>query len=493
MSPKAEFAAPADAHAQLRNLLAAGLWLQRLNEPSPEVVSRAVAWVSQFASEYECLPPVGLLADWVSLLVPEGPGQPPASPEVAWWPAELRRFYEDAVLGRMAGDSGVLAASDALRRLDARHRASAVVWLLGRIGQRIQWPTISVNPAVVRGLCGEDPNRLLDAGWAMWSTPGGADSVAQAHRQAAQRILELPKLLDDATLDELRSGGSAAGSGERLALRQLRDAIEHLEADRPRLPRARGASQAAWQAHHLADESSFPMGGYATLAARGPLESLLPSQLAYMEPDQRPDLFDVAFLHNELLYYSRDESPAFRPRVLGVVSLASDLVDTRIKDPGLPSQRIVWIVAAVVVAIRQLVAGYGREGSRGVGGVPGAVPAAGGRAGVLEPETGWMRRLLAREIAAGVVTLLESPEATWPEQYARLGRRGGAARVVECRCQPQTNRHVESPRCGLQFASPQPTLEGEPLGRLLPDSGDAWSPWRELVARILAWWIGTPR
>ena len=56
------------------------------------------------------------------------------------------------------------------------------------------------------------------------------------------------------------------------------------------------------------DEDTYPVGGFTSISTRGSIESLLHSQLAYMETDERPDLFDIKFLRDELLYYARDEN-----------------------------------------------------------------------------------------------------------------------------------------------------------------------------------------
>src|SRR5205823_679693 len=96
----------------------------------------------------------------------------------------------------------------------------------------------------------------------------------------------------------------------------------------------------------LLDESTYPVGGFASLSTRGSMESLLQSQLAYMEkidvidpltlPSpppgggegngyslalseeegrvRAPDLFDAKYLRDELLYYSRDENEFLRRR-----------------------------------------------------------------------------------------------------------------------------------------------------------------------------------
>src|SRR5262249_41207132 len=102
------------------------------------------------------------------------------------------------------------------------------------------------------------------------------------------------------------------------------------------------------------DEDTYPVGGFSSLSTRGSVESLLHSQLAFMEKQDRPDLFDIKFLRDELLYYSRDDNQFLRRRRTFVFALFPDLVQARFKDAALPFQRIVLLVALLVVAVRKL-------------------------------------------------------------------------------------------------------------------------------------------
>jgi hypothetical protein len=102
------------------------------------------------------------------------------------------------------------------------------------------------------------------------------------------------------------------------------------------------------------DEDTYPVGGYASVSTRGTIESLLHSQLAYMEEDERPDLFDIKYLRDELLYYSRDENQFLRRRRTFVFALFTDLVRSRFKDAALPWQRIVLILALLLTVVRKL-------------------------------------------------------------------------------------------------------------------------------------------
>ena len=106
----------------------------------------------------------------------------------------------------------------------------------------------------------------------------------------------------------------------------------------------------------MLDEDTYPVGGFTSISTKGSVESLLHSQLAYMEhdPDLRPDLFDVKFLRDELYYYSRDENQFLRRRRAYLFCLYPDLVKARFKDSELPFQRIVVILGLLLTAVRKL-------------------------------------------------------------------------------------------------------------------------------------------
>ncbi len=106
----------------------------------------------------------------------------------------------------------------------------------------------------------------------------------------------------------------------------------------------------------ILDEDTYPVGGFSSISTRGTVESLLHSQLAYMETDRalRPDLFDVKFLRDELYYYSRDENQFLRRRRSFLFVLYPDLTTARFKDAELPYQRIVMTLALLLLTVRKL-------------------------------------------------------------------------------------------------------------------------------------------
>src|SRR5262249_28731274 len=127
---------------------------------------------------------------------------------------------------------------------------------------------------------------------------------------------------------ELEHGTALAAFSQRVALRQVLQAAARLE---ERLPPHPGRPLARRQEvpTHLLDEDTYPVGGFSSISTRGTIESLLHSQLVYMEPDDRPDLFDIKYVRDELLYYARDENQFLRRRRTFIFALYPDLVQAR--------------------------------------------------------------------------------------------------------------------------------------------------------------------
>ena len=145
-----------------------------------------------------------------------------------------------------------------------------------------------------------------------------------------------------------------ADMGQYVAHRQILTATARIEARLPTRP-VKPLTGRREVPTRILDEDQYPVGGYTSIATKGSIESLLHSQLAYME-DDRPDLFDMKFVRDELFYYSRDENQFLRRRRLFSFVFDADLIDARFKDVELPAQRIVMTLALVLVLIRKLTA-----------------------------------------------------------------------------------------------------------------------------------------
>ena len=217
------------------------------------------------------------------------------------------RAYEDHVLGRLATDSAFERAAAAVARYQGRDRSRGLAFLVGHFLECIGFRGVTLNPAVVKSLLQESPGELLAEGWQAVRTrgrPGHATTVFGADhcRPAFAPLADSRRRLRiGASHGACRSSATASRCHKwsRRQPRWKRHCPGHGRG--PRFHRERSPT-------FLRDEEAYPVGGFSSISMRGHMESLLHSQLAYMEQGSRPDLFDVKFLRDELLYYSRDEA-----------------------------------------------------------------------------------------------------------------------------------------------------------------------------------------
>ncbi len=169
----------------------------------------------------------------------------------------------------------------------------------------------------------------------------------------------------------------------------------------------------------ILDEDAYPVGGFSSISNRGTIESLMHSQLAYMEPSGRPDLFDIKFLRDELLYYSRDENEFRRQRRSFVFALFPDLDQARFKDSELPWQRIVLALGLALTAVRKLLEWLSAEAllfevlflDQGIG------------PNVLVAEQALLETVLREQVANGTVVIDRLPRQRLSAHCAQHARR----------------------------------------------------------------------
>lgn len=331
--------------------IAAGLCLARGAPLDAEGATRAAAWVAAAAAEDLRGPPAGVVADLGAALIDPRVDLGAASRAP---PALMRALaeYEAALLGRLLTDPHRPALRDALAGLapPARPAALAVIthFLVERLGLTAPGP----RAASARALARRPGAEILAMGRAALADDPGlrADLVAR-YADLSRAARRTRPLLSAAEVETLRHFEALRGAGDRHALAQVAACAERLEGALPRRPPPR-ATPAGHAPDALADADTFPMGGYAALSTRGGLESLVPSELAYLEPGAPIDPFKVRWAQGELLHYSRDESVHHRPRRRLALVLAADLHGARVMDPGGAAQRLIWALATAVAGAR---------------------------------------------------------------------------------------------------------------------------------------------
>jgi vWA domain found in the FtsH ternary systems/N-terminal helical region fused to the FtsH ternary system vWA domain len=342
---------------EAQRFLLTGLWLQRAVAPVAATVKPALEWALEIVAGGQPMPPIGVVADLGHAAFGfdrslQAPREPLVIPGL---PATLMRTYEDHVLGKVYADWSFERAGDALRRFQGRDRSRGLAYLMRQFGDRAHYAGVELSPGIIRTLLESAPDELLRRGWESLSLDGPSPHLIPQYEaliNAARRMAEILALEDVIALEQRTA---LADLGQYVAHRQVLQVAAQLEEGLPRHKIAPLSGRREVPTRVL-DEDTYPVGGFTSISTKGSVESLLHSQLAYMEMDAelRPDLFDVKYLRDELYYYSRDENHFLRRRRTYLFVLYPDLVRARFKDPDLPVQRIVLILGLLMAAVRKL-------------------------------------------------------------------------------------------------------------------------------------------
>jgi hypothetical protein len=337
-----------------RNFVVQGLLLQQFLPASAATVRLILEWAFEIAAEGQPLPPIGFLADLGHAGLGKEYRQRAAGERlvIPGLAPGLVRAYEDHVLGKVIADATFERAADALRRYQGRDQARGLAFIVEQMRERVGWIGVHLSPAVLKALLRDAPEQVLAAGTK--SLGGGVEPLlASLYEALIAAMRRCAELLGPEDLFELEHGTALQELGQRVALRQVLRGVALLEALLPlHRPRPRVGRQEV--PTRMLDADTYPVGGFSSLTTRGTIESLLHSQLAYMEQKDRPDLFDLKYLRDELLYYARDENHFLRRRRTFFFALWPDLVDARVKDADLPFQRGILLLAWVVALVRRL-------------------------------------------------------------------------------------------------------------------------------------------
>jgi hypothetical protein len=339
-----------------RQFVVQSLWLQRVILPTAAGVRPALEWALEIAAGGHPLPPVGFVADIGHVLLGTNRDTRPRRGAIAQAgvPVVLTRTYEDLVLGKVFADRTIERAGDAVHRYQGRDRSRAVAFIVNQFHERAGFGGVLLSPAILKALLDAPADEVLSHGWDSLSVTVQPPLV-ELYEELIASTRRMAEILGPEDVFELEHGTALAELGQRVALRQVLQMAARLESSLPKLkPRPRTTSREV--PTRALDEDTYPVGGFASISTRGTIESLLHSQLVFMEPatEPRPDLFDVRFVRDELLYYSRDENQFLRRRRGCVIALLPDLVRAQFKDVELPTQRIVLVLAVLVVAVRKL-------------------------------------------------------------------------------------------------------------------------------------------
>lgn len=505
-----------------RRFLLQGLWWQRVLPPTSSTVRNILSWAKELVSIGYALPPIGFLADlghvtygedWENRIGRE------STTTVPNLPINLLRTYEDHVLGKIYADWTFGRACDALRQYEkGRDQARGLAYLMGQFHERAKFDGVEMSAGVVTGLLDMPAEELLAEGYESLRVAGPHPLLCVLYESLIQSSRCIAEILGPEDIFDLEHKSALEELGQRLAHRQVLQAGAFLEATLPRhkiKPLARRMEVPT----KILDEDMYPVGGFTSLSNKGSIESLLHSQLAYMEPQRsaEPDLFDTMFLMDELLYYSRDDNQFMRRRRTFVLVFSSDLQETRFKDSELPYQRGVMLLGLVHTLVRKLAQwlttdalnfhlvfpGVGEAVAVGRGVLsrpqPEAMKGARGELGAslqhqesskepLLKERQLLEKLFLEDIKTGVVTIERLPMNKLPGRCEEWTRRS-MVHLLMCGIAPTRVEVRDAVVTRLAINGPRPAL-GDGTADAVPVEGDdACDSWANILQAILARWV----
>lgn len=467
---------------EARRYLAQGLWLQRVRRPRAATVVPALRRALELASGGEPLPPTGFIADVGHLVFDAGHGPDHRDqPAVPGWPEGLARAYEDLVLGRLDADGSIARAADALGRYRGRDRDRGLVFLLEQVRRRAGFGGVQINPAVIKTMLELATEEIMTTAWEALARDGPMPILHELYEELIAAVRDAADALGPEDVFELEHGTALAAFGQRVALRQVLRAAADFEAGQSPTPPRRAARRHD-VATHWVDEDTYPVGGFSSISTRGSIESLLHSQLAYMEPDERPDLFDIKYVRDELLYYARDENQFLRRRRSYLIALDPGLVRARVKDADLPYQRIVLLLALLVAAVRTLTNWLSEEAL-----VFEFLFLDGPDGPLLDAEREVVEMILREAIANGTALTDRISIAELPARGKARSRRS----LCHCLIVAPADRPIGAEGMSvarLRLSGPRPALAIDDETPTVPDADDAPAAWRALLDRLLAAW-----
>jgi hypothetical protein len=467
---------------EVRQFLLQGLWLQRVAVPTAATVRPTLEWAVEIAGSGQPLPPVGFVGDVGNLLFAgdQDTRAPRDSASFTGWPVGLAWTYEDMVVGKIVADWTMDRAGDALRHYKGRDRARGLAFVINQFRERAGFGGVYLSPAALKGLLEAPPGDVLARGWDALNRTGVQPLLIRLYEDMIAATRRMADALGPEDIFELEHGTALADLGQRVALRQVLQAAAQFDSALPhqRPRRLAGRREVPTQ---VFDEDTYPVGGFASISTRGTIESLLHSQLAYMEPASvpRPDLFDIKFLRDELLYYSRDENQFLRRRRTFVVVLMPDLAQARFKDIELPTQRIVLVLALLVVLVRRLTDWLSSDAL-----VFDFVLVADGRARPLKQEAEILGMVFREQVANGTVRFIDVADVAAAGSEVTDRARRSQCVAVTVGVMPTDMKVDAAEQLQLAISGPHPRLVTA-TGELPIASDEALESWRAALESLV--------
>ena len=490
------------SQADVTSWLAAGMLLRRVEGDADDAFLAQT--IAACANELAAMPPAAVIVD-IALLLGGGrqvTGAPPTGDETL---RTAIRAYDDDVLARLvqtARFDDVLAAYAHAAPADRPQAIALVVGaisvaqrLRGRAGVAGRVAPPRRSPALreerdAAGRAALEPHTASTSG--SWSlelleadedAPALSQKLADAYQRLARGARQCRALVDDREVFTVDHLAVLRDLGGRMTADHVHSAAEALGRTLPRrLPPHR--AQRGVRDTQFADDSLYPAGGFTAITPGGSnasIENLVTSELVYMEDGPGPDVFTLRYVEGELLYYTRDDSVFRRHRHVIGIALCADLDDARVKDRGLPWQRLVLALGMLVATIRWLTEQLGDQALA----IHLAFPPT-----LLGEERQILSLLLEGEISRGTVIIEEQKVADLLEVATKASSSAiSDVVVVSLGPTPDLPKGLRAMHLNLAGAAPSLT-ELAPRRATPAELGpDSWAEWCDGAEDLLRWLV----
>jgi hypothetical protein len=469
--------------------LCAGLCLMRTQTPSAESLERIAPWIVAAQSELGSLPPPGIVAD-IGRLLTTGAREYAAPPAADLKLRALIRAYEDQLLGRLAADPRLDAASDAIARLPKELQAEAVAVLTAKLLERIRFRSgVSLTAGTARKLSSRSADEVLQTGFARLREPGEVlDTIAAGYDELVKASRHAGQLLTDTEIFTLENLSVLRDLAQRLAIEQMVEAADELTRGLPR--RVKKDTRTGRIPTGVEDEDQYPIGGFSSMSTAGSIENLVSSELIYMDDENDSaneggvDLFTLRYVEGELLYYTRDESVFVRSRRVFTFVLRPDLVKARFKDAGMRWQRLVVVFGMLLCLVRRLSEWLNEEGL--LFRIVFLHDAS--KSNPLGPEKALCELLFREWIEKETAAVVEAASFDAIADEARAQAKTAGVDVVSIGCDPMTmpaDPRVRFFGFDVGNAKPRVQFKGAPESDDEPDTAAAWAAATLALAKTL--------
>lgn len=342
---------------EARQFLLQSVWLQRrMVPPHPANLRIFLEWALEIASLGKPLPPIGFVADLgvEAFDMAVGEQRSPQQAAVIGLSSPLARAYEDQALGKITSDWSFDRAKDALKSYaPGRDRTRGLAFVVNQIRSHCPFDAVFLSPSIIRSLIDSSPEETLKLGLESIHNDGLMPYLVQCYESIIAAARRSAVVLAQVDVEALENRIALADESQQLAHQMAQRARQLLFDSLParKLKPLKGRFEVPTR---VLDEDTYPVGGFTSISTRGSIESLLQSQLAYMETDVKPDLFDMKYLRDELYYYARDENQFLRRRRTFIFALYPDLAQIRFKDPDQSFQRIVYLLGMLAAGFDKL-------------------------------------------------------------------------------------------------------------------------------------------